>query len=367
MSTCSQLIRLLTIVWTASIIVAMSDPAAAQARWLNTKTKPFTSGKSVTEVLSELGEAHKIMVVYADADAKSELDSFSIHGNLEGLPLSASINLIVGHLLQEGAYPWTADKTTLTIGSGSSIVSVTYDISQIGRVLNDADEFRYAIEAVIDAPWEDPEMPSSPEEGAGSIESLSANAVTIRQSAATHQKIADLLNKLQAAAGGTQKEEKSTAEKKMDKLLEKQMSLGGEQMTWDELLKKVFSENKAPYLVTQSALEVGFDPTAIITPSAEKQKLHDSLQPLLSEHKVKLSFESGAVLITSAEQDSGGYSLQVYNILRYLNTSTPAEVSAKLIETGGLKIDDPVVLGPFLIVDGTDEDHKKISQALNGR
>jgi hypothetical protein len=348
------------------IVISNASEAHAQARWLTTKTKPFTSGKSVTEVLDELGVAHKFKVEYPEADTKDYLSGFKIHGNLEALPLNISLNLITGHLVSETRFPWTADKTTLTINDFTELVSATYDISRFSNLLNDADEFRYALIAATAAEWEDPEMPSAPDAGLGSIEDLTPTTVTIKQTPTAHMEIADLLNKLQIAASGNQREEKNAAEKKIEKVLDKQVTLETAPMTWEQLFAKVFTDNKVPYLLTQTALEGGFDPAAMVTPSGEKQKLREILEPLLTEQKLKLAVDSGAVLVTSVKEVSSDYSLQVYNIRRFLNTSTAAEVAAKVMEIEGLDITEPVELGPFLIIGGSEKDHQKVATAISG-
>ena len=359
--------RLLTMLLTLAVIVISNAPEArAQARWLTTKTKSFTSGNSVTEVLDELGAAHKFKVEYPDADTKELLGGFKIYGNLEALPLNTSLNLITGHLLPETRYPWTADKTTLTVNSYDMLVSATYDISRFSNLLNDADEFRYALMAAINAEWEDPEMPSAPDAGLGSIEDLTPTTITIKQTPSAHMEIADLLNKLQIAASGNQREDKNTAEKKIDKVLDKPVALDAAPMTWEQLFARVFTDNKVPYLLTQTALEGGFDHAAMVTPSGEKQKLRETLEPLLSENKLKLTVDSGAVLVTSVKEETSDFSMQVYNIRRFLNTSTAAEVAAKVMEIEGLEIDEPVELGPFLIIGGSEKDQQKVATAISG-
>ena len=358
--------RFLTVFLTLVAILSNASELHAQARWLTTKTKPFTSGKSVPEVLDELGVAHKFKVEYPEADTKDLLSSFKIHGNLEALPLNTSLNLITSHLISDTRFPWTADKTTLTVNSFDVLVSATYDISRFSNLLNDADEFRYALMAAISAEWEDPEMPSAPDAGLGSIEDLTPTTVTIKQTPTAHMDIADLLNKLQIAASGNQREDKNTSEKKIEKVLDKQVAFDAAPMTWEQLFARVFTDNKVPYLLTQTALEGGFDPATMVTPPGEKQKLRETLEPLLTEQKLKLAVDSGAVLVTSVKEESADFSMQVYNIRRFLNTSTTAEVAAKVMEIEGLKIDDPVELGPFLIIGGSEEEHEKIATAISG-
>ena len=359
--------RVLPILVTLFVFAIGANEAHAQARWLTTKTKPFTSGKKATEVLDELATAHKFKVTYSEPEAKSTAESAIVYGNLEGLPLSTTVNLICSNLIADNTYPWTADKTTLTISTERTMVSVTYDISRISGVLNDADEFRYALMTAVNAEWEDPESPTDPASTMGAIEELTPATVTIKQSSAVHAEVANILNKLQIAASGAQKEEKSAADKKIEKVLEKQMSVDAGQMSWLDLFGTVFTENKVPFLVAASALEKGFDPSATITPEGKKQKIRETLEPLLSEHKVKLVVDSGAILVTSLEEDSPDFSTEIYNIRKFLNTTTAAEVSAKIMEIEGLKIDDPVELGPFLIISGSSEDHKKVADAVAGK
>jgi hypothetical protein len=358
MSGFSMIDRLLITLFAFVVIISNASEVHAQVRWLTTKTKPFTSGKSVTEVLDELGVAHKFKVEYSEADTKDLLNSFKIYGNLETLPLNVSLNLITGHLLNDTRFPWTADTTTL--------MSVTYDISRFSNLLNDADEFRYALIGAINAEWDDPEMPSAPDAGLGSIEELTATTVTIKQTPSTHMEIADLLNKLQIAASGNQREDKNTAEKKIEKVLDKQVTLDAAPMTWEQLFAGVFTDNKVPYLLAQTALEGGFDPATMVTPSGEKQKLRETLEPLLTEQKLKLVVDSGAVLVTSVQEESSDFSLQVYNIRRFLNTSTAAEVAARVMDIEGLEIDEPVELGPFLIIGGSEKDQQKVASAIYG-
>ena len=351
---------------TLAAVASNASEVHAQARWLTTKTKPFTSGKSATEVLDELGVAHKFKVEYPDADTKELLDKSRIHGNLESLPLNTSLNLITGHLSPDTRCPWTADKTTLTINSYKKLMSATYDISRFSNLLSDADEFQYALIVLINAAWEDPEMPSAPEAGVGSMEELTATTVTIKQTAAAHLQIVDLFNKLQIAASGNQREEINSVEKKIEKVLDKQVALDAAPMTWEQLFTKVFTDNKVPYLLAQTAVEGGYDPAAMVTPSGEKQKLRETLEPLLSEHKLMLTIDSGAVVVTSTREESSGFSVQVYNIRRFLNTSTAAEVAAKVMEIEGLEIDEPVELGPFLVIRGSEKDHQKVASAISG-
>lgn len=355
--------------WTCVCVMILfcclnASDANAQARWLTQKTKPFTSGKSTAEVLEELAAAHKFKVEYSSEDAKTEASAVLVLGNMEGVPLETTIRVLCSNMTEP--LPWTADKTTLTISSPTEMTAVTYNISRFGPLLSNADEFRYAVTNIVDAEWEEADAPPDPEGSMGNITDLSASSVTVRQTPVAHYDVARLFNKLSAAASGSPTSGGTLGDSKIAKSLEKSQTLPEGEISSDDLFAKAFTGNKIPWFVRTAQLDLENlkEPFKL---EGKKQRLRETLEPLLTERKSRMLIDSGVLIITSVDDVGETDSVVVYNVQKFLNNFTTDQISRQIRDLDGVNIDAVETLGPFLIIDADPETHKKIAAAVGGK
>ena len=337
------------------------SPAHGQAKWLTQKTKPFTSGKPLSEVLEELAAAHKFKVEYADDDArKFATDEVTVFANLEGIPLGTTLQLIIGST--SNRTPWIADKQTLTVQSPFGFTTVAHDVSRLGPLLRDPVEFRYAIMGAVPSEWQDPEAPQNPEYG--EIMDLTSSTMTVRQAPATQFEIAELLDKLKAAVAG--RSTTNSNDTRITKALEKQLTLPAGTKLLTEFLSETLPANKIPYQILSVELPNDFMKTAEVTLDGEKHSLREILEPIFAEHEFKLQVRHGVLIFRPI--DGEGWPVEIYNVQKFLNAATGEEIAARMTEAAGENdIDYAEPLGPFIIVMASDEGHKKIAAAISGK
>ncbi len=338
-----------------------ASPAYGQAKWLTQKTKPFTSGKSLAEVLEELAAAHKFKVEYADDDArKFATDEVTVFANLEGISLGTTLQLIIGST--SSRTPWIADKQTLTVQSPFGFTTVTHDVSRLGPLLRDPVEFRYAIMGAVLSEWQDPESPQNPAHG--EIMELTSSTMTVRQDPATQFEIAELLDKLKAAVAG--RSTTNSSDTRINKALEKPLSLPAGTKLLTEFLSETLPVNKIPYQILLDELPNDFMMTAEVKLDGEKHSLREILEPMFAEHEFQLQVRLGALIVRPIEGE--GWPVEIYNVQKFLNAATGEEIAARMTEAAGeSEFEYAEPLGPFIIVMASGEGHKKIAAAMSGK
>ncbi len=343
------------------LLCLLAPTANGQAKWLMQKTKPFTSGKSLADVLEELATSHKFKVEYADESAKKfATDEVTVFANLEGIPLGTTLQLIIGST--SNRTPWIADKQTLTVQSPFSFTTVNHDVSRLGPCLSDPVEFRYAIMNAVLSDWQDPEAPQNPAQG--EIMDLTSTIMTVRQDPATQIEIAELLDKLRAAVGG--KSTTNSIDTKINKALEKPLTLPAESKLLTEFLSETLLANKIPYQIVSQELPTDFMKTAAVKLDGGKHSIREILEPVFAEHKFELHVRLG-VLIAEPGKESD-WSVEIYNVKKFLNTATGAEIAGRMTEAAGdehIQYAEP--MGPFIIVMADTEGHKQIAAAMSGK
>ncbi len=357
-----------------SIVLAVSvllnaSTAHAQARWLTQKTKSFTNGKTLPDVLEELSAAHGFKIEYANDKIKNQLESdvvgIEIVANLEGVPLETTLNLLCSRASGTTAWPWKADKATLQMQDPNEMILVTHSIRGFGQLISDPDELKDAIMYSVDADWADFE--EQPDKAAlmGTISDISAASIMVRQVYRGQQEVAELLQELQAAASGKSAHASSAADKKTDRILDKAVSLSAGDITLEELFAQAFTANKIPWIAMTEELESQkVSLTDIVTLDGKKQPLRDTVAGTLEPHKLGIMVKDGIVEISSMEVIDYRDHRRIYNVQKLLNQATTAEIAVKIESLEGTTIDLAVPLGPFVIVDADSDSHKKISAAL---
>ncbi len=251
-------------------------------------------------------------------------------------------------------------------------IEVTYPLASLGPLAQNYAEIAQALTLIQFLSWK----PRDPD--GGQVTAMNANGLTIVQCRSTHQKIADVLQKIQSSflKRPIPLTDIDRTRERIRKSLFKMVSTSSEIQTVRDFLSKTLEKEKISWMIDEETFQfesTRFHLDSSISVDPKKATLFAKLRSMLQPFNGGFWIENESLTIRHQSMVENLFSYRVYDIRRKLSSAVnSAMVAQRLQELEIQRTQRQVELlvapvGPLLVVGHHEEGHEAIANFLKQR